>query len=114
MCEADPELTITYVDGVSAFDLTSRLAIGGIGYCGRWSGCPLFRPHVLWATHLWEDAEGTVHTINRGEGGEQGDALMSLLFSLGQHSGLGATHRRLRVNVKIVRLLRCCVNYVQA
>ena len=46
-------------------------------------------------THFWEDEEGTVHTINQGEGGEQGEALMPLLFSLGQHSGLEATHRQL-------------------
>ena len=57
------------------------------------------------STYLWEDAEGTVHTINQGEGGEQGDALMPLLFWLGQHSGLEATHRQLRVNVKLFAYL---------
>ena len=34
------------------------------------------------STYLWEDEEGTVHTIIQGEGGEQSDALMPLLFSL--------------------------------
>ena len=29
-----------------------------------------------------------MHTIKQGEGGEQGDAMMPLLFSLGQHSAL--------------------------
>ena len=34
--------------------------------------------------YLWEDASGEVHKIPQGEGGEQGDAMMPLLFSLGQ------------------------------
>ena len=38
--------------------------------------------------YLWEDSCGTVHRIPQGEGGEQGDALMPLLFALGQHSAL--------------------------
>ena len=28
------------------------------------------------SSHLWEDEEGTVHEIQQGEGGEQGDPLM--------------------------------------
>ena len=35
---------------------------------------------------------GTVHTINPGEGGGQGDALMPLLDSLGQHGALHKLH----------------------
>ena len=92
MCEANPELTITSVDGVSAFDLISRRAmLEGLGsveggpaafsfvhmFCGRPS------------TYLWEDAEGTVHTINQGEGSEQRDALMPLLFSCGPTFRIG-------------------------
>ena len=33
----------------------------------------------------WEDDFGETHTISQGEGGEHGDAMMPLLFSLGQH-----------------------------
>ena len=44
----------------------------------------------------WEDGTGTVHTIPQGEGGEQGDALMPLLFSVGQHSSLEAVGAQLR------------------
>ena len=36
--------------------------------------------------YLWEDDTGDTHLIHQGEGGEQGDPLMPLLFSLGQHS----------------------------
>ena len=48
------------------------------------------------SVYLWEDDAGTVHTIHQGEGGrEQGDPLMPLLFSLGQHASLeeDASHR---------------------
>ena len=45
--------------------------------------------------YLWEDDEGTVHRIPQGEWGEQGDAMMPLLFAVGQHRALEATHRRM-------------------
>ena len=34
--------------------------------------------------YLWEDERGVTHTIHQGEGGEQGDAMMLLVYSLGQ------------------------------
>ena len=43
-----------------------------------------------------DDATGTVHTIPEREGGEQGDALMPLLFSVGQHSFLENVGAQLR------------------
>ena len=45
---------------------------------------------------LWEDDFGQVHTMSQGEGGEQGDALMPLLFALGQHGASVTTARTLR------------------
>ena len=39
--------------------------------------------------YLWEDESGNVHHIHQGKGGEQGDALMPFLVSLGQHSAFG-------------------------
>ena len=41
---------------------------------------------------------GIVHTIDQGEGGEQGDPLMPLLFAVGQHPALVATQERLGAN----------------
>ena len=38
--------------------------------------------------YLWEDSGGASHRIPQGEGGEQSDALMPLLFAVGQHSAL--------------------------
>ena len=46
--------------------------------------------------YLWEDSLGRVHTVTKGEGGEQGDAMMPLLFSLGQHAALEAVQAALR------------------
>ena len=48
------------------------------------------------STYMWEDAEGVEHLIPQGEGGEQGDPMMPLLCSLGQHSALEATQEELR------------------
>ena len=85
-------------------NLISRCAM--LGRLGNVEGGPaaLSFVHMFYrrpSTYLWEDAEGTVHTINLGEGGEQGDALMPVLFSFCQHSGVEATYRRLRVNEKL-------------
>ena len=38
------------------------------------------------STFFWEDTMGGVHHILQGEGGEQGDPSMPMLFSLGQHA----------------------------
>ena len=46
--------------------------------------------------YLWEDASGDVHKIPQGEGGEQGDAMMPLLFSLGQQGALNEVQRLLQ------------------
>ena len=35
--------------------------------------------------YVWTDDNGTAHHIPQGEGGEQGDPLMPLLFALGIH-----------------------------
>ena len=47
----------------------------------------------------------TVKSISQGEGEEQGDALMPLLFSLGQHSALDAVYRRLHVGERLFAYL---------
>ena len=56
------------------------------------------------SAYLWEDVEGTVHTINQGEGGQQGDALMPLLFSLGPTFRIGNHSPAVATEPKIVRL----------
>ena len=75
LLELDPRATILSVDGVGAFDLISRNAMMAGFYSSP-------------STFLWEDDVGTVHHIPQGEGGEQGDPLMPLLFGFGQHTAL--------------------------
>ena len=41
--------------------------------------------------YMWEDENGTTQIIRQGEGGEQGDALMPLLFAVGQHAAVGGS-----------------------
>ena len=55
--------------------------------------------------YLWEDDEGVRHTIHQGEGGEQGDALMPLLFCVGQHAAFEAMQRGLNPDEKLLAFL---------
>ena len=45
--------------------------------------------------YLWEDDLDEIHTISQGEGGKQGDAMMLLSHSLGQHRVFEEVARRL-------------------
>ena len=108
LCETDPQLTLTSVDEVSAFDLISRRAI--MAGLERVDGGASVLPsvHLFYgrpSTYWWEDDSGTMHTINQGEGGEQGDPLMPLLFAVGQHPALVATQERLQANEWIFAFL---------
>ena len=57
------------------------------------------------STYLWEDDAGEVHTVQQGEGGEQGDPLMPLFFCLGQHPALTAVSARLEAGEKLFAYL---------
>ena len=46
------------------------------------------------STYLWEDDAGEVHSIPQGEGGEQGDPLMPLLFLFGSTPSARCRHSR--------------------
>ena len=50
------------------------------------------------STCLWEDELGVTQHVAQGEGGEQGDPLMPLLFALGQHKSLVEAQARLSGN----------------
>ena len=54
---------------------------------------------------MWEDENGTTQIIPQGEGGEQGDALMPLLFAVGQHAALVAAQGRLQQDQLIFAFL---------
>ena len=98
LSELDPRATIVSIDGVSAFDLISRRAMME-ALMEQEVGSQIL-PFVRMfygdhSTYLWKDDVGTVQHIEQGEGGEQGDVLMPLLFSLGQHAALQAVQDQL-------------------
>ena len=108
LTDADPRATILSVDGISAYDSISRVAM--LRGLQRMEGGDALLPFVSQfygspSTYLWEDDEGVVHEISQGEGGEQGDALMPALFSLGQHSALEAIQARLRPSERLMAFL---------
>ena len=55
--------------------------------------------------NLSEDDDGEVHKIAQGEGGEQGDPMMPLLYSLGQHRVLEAIDREMGANQHLMAFL---------
>ena len=57
------------------------------------------------STFLWEDNLRGVHRILQGEGWEQGDPLMPMLFSLGQHAALTAISDRLEGSERLLAFL---------
>ena len=99
LAEMDEATTILSVDGVGAFDLISRSAMmqGLVDMPDGVKVLPFVR--MFYGTpskFLWEDELGVVNHIPQGEGGEQGDPLMPLLFSLGQHRALVSVAGELR------------------
>ena len=57
------------------------------------------------STYLWQDDEGAVHDVQQGEGGEQGDASMPVLFALGQHNALVTLQLRLTPQERLFAFL---------
>ena len=83
LCELNPRMTITSIDGVGAYDLISRKAMltGLRGVDGGNSSLPFVRMfYGSPSEYLWEDDFGKTHSIPQGEGGEQGDAMMPLVL----------------------------------
>ena len=108
LCEINPETTVVSVDGISAYDVVSRRAMleGLHSVHGGVEALPFVRMfYSSPSRYLWGDQEGVVHTIDQGEGGEQGDPLMPLLFSLGQHGALEAVQRSLRDDERMLAYL---------
>ena len=106
LCETDPQSTVLSIDGVSAFDLISRGAMMQGLREVKEEALPFVRLfHGQPSTYLWEDDDNIVHSIPQGEGGKQGDPLMPLLFSLGQHRALQAVAAQLQDGEKLFAFL---------
>ena len=108
LTDLDPEATIVSIDGVGAHDSISRNAMlegflrmedgeRVLPFVRRFYGSP--------STYIWEDELGVSQDIAQGEGGEQGDPLMPLLFSLGQHRALEAIVGRLEEGERLFAYL---------
>ena len=87
----DPSLTLLSVDGIGAYDHVFRSSM-----LGRLLEMPRARAllpfvrmsHAQPSQYSWVDEEGRHPIINQAEGGEQGDPLMPLLFSIGIQQAL--------------------------
>ena len=93
LTEIDPEATVTSTDGLRAFDMISRGAM--LQGLRRVSGAALPFTRMFYgrsSEYLWEMDDGQVLRILQGDGGDQGDPMMPLLYSLGQHGALEAPH----------------------
>ena len=108
LTESNPQCTIMTVDGIGAFDQISRASMLGAlrDVEGGSQALPFVRLfHGQPSRYLWEDSVGVVHLVDQGEGGEQGDAMMPLLFSLGQHAALQAVQGRLDAGERLMAFL---------
>ena len=57
------------------------------------------------SSYLWEDDLGDIHEILQGEGGEQGDLMMPMLYSLGQHQALLSVQSKLSADERLLAFL---------
>ena len=94
--DVDSNATVVSIDGVGAYDLISRnsmlrglLRMENGDQILPFVRCFCGRPSM----YLWEDELGETQQIPQGEGGEQGDPLMPMLFSFGQHPALDCSDR---------------------
>ena len=108
LTDLNPEVTVTSIDGVGAYDLISHSAMleGLLRMEDGDQILPFLRMfHSNPSTYLWEDEMGVTQSIPQGEGGEQGDPLMPMLFALGQHQALVQAQARLSGDEKVVCFL---------
>ena len=108
LTDADQELTITQIDGIGAYDHIRRASMLR-GLADTPTAHKLL-PFVMLAygrqsTYLWTDDAGRTHQVLQGEGGEQGDALMPALFSLGMARALRQAQEQLQPGELVVAYL---------
>ena len=107
ICRHKPRQHSFLIDGIGAFDLVSREAmLRGFSAEGGEAVLPFVRQfYGAPSMYLWQDDSGVTHEFHQGEGGEQGDALMPALFSLGQHPALVAVQTQFGSNCRLLAFL---------
>ena len=94
----DPEMTVLSIDGIGAYDHVYRSSI-----LSKLHEIPSLRSMLPFvrktyaraSTYWWSDKDGVSHRIGQHQGGEQGDPLMPLLFSLAIHNALAEVKEQL-------------------
>ena len=99
LTDANPITAVLSSDGIAAYEHVQRSAFlknlhsvpslqGLLPFVRATYGDP--------TTYMWEDEARVLHRLVLAEGGEQGDPLMPLLFSLAIHDPLEESSRELR------------------
>ena len=106
--DADPRLTILSVDGIGAYDHILRSAM--LGRLLQMPGARQILPFVRLSyaqpsTYGWFDEDGQRRAVSQAEGGEQGDPLMPLLFTIGIQSALEEVARSLEPGEQLCAFL---------
>ena len=88
--DQNTEATVLSIDGVGAHDHVLRSSMMKLRDTPSLQGLLPFVRAVCSrpSCYKWRDSSGTCHDIHQHEGGEQGDPLMPLLFSLAIHDAL--------------------------
>ena len=104
MTDANPHATILSVDGISAYDSISRVAM--LRGLQQMEGGDALLPfvHGSPSTYVWETTKGVVHEITQGEGGEQGRPHASIVFTWTTQC-VEAIQARLRLDEKLMAFL---------
>ena len=90
--------TVLSIDGIGAYDNISRATM--LSKLQTLPAASAMLPFVRLSygqpsEYAWTDNTGAQRPIIQAEGGEQGDPLMPLLFSLGIHDALAQVHSQL-------------------
>ena len=101
-------MTVTQIDGIGAFDHIKRSSM--IRGLINTPTAHQMLPYVMLAygrqsIYWWRDDNNVLHEIAQGEGGEQGDVLMPMLFSLGLDQSLRIAQSRLQPNETLLAYL---------
>jgi len=96
--ESNLDHVLVSLDGIGAYDHIYRAAM--LDRLAKTKDASAMVPFVRLfyertSTYLWTDEQGRTIEIKQAEGGEQGDALMPALFSLGIQGALEASSREL-------------------